>query len=234
MKFIYSVLLPIAIVAGSTLSVQASTTGLLPVLTSPAYNSSNIFTVSGFKGQCTWFTYGRVLEKLGVKLPAEFYSNAITWYSRNATDKVYNYGSQPKTDSIAVWSGGSVGNGHVGYVEKVTGDSVYFNEANYSVRLQYQGYLEMLSKEGMANRGNCFIVGYVYVTEKYFATQQGQVKLTYATSTLNVRSGASATASVIGTLPNKTKVTIVGKSGTWDRINYANSTGYISASYVTQ
>lgn len=218
----------------SSFKVEAQTTSLTPNLTSTAYNCNNIFTSCGYKGQCTWFTYGRVLEKLNIKLPVQFYGNAIDWWGSNINDKVYNYGTEPKTDSIIVWSGGSAGNGHVGYVEKVVGDLVYLNEANFSVRGNYQGQLEVLSKEAIKNRGNVFIKGYIYVTEKYVdSTSSGQVKLSTATSLLSVRSGAGTSFSVIGGLANKTTVAILDKTGSWYKIKYANSTGYVSASYVS-
>ena len=51
-------------------------------------------------------------------------------------------------------------------------------------------------------------------------------------SSLNVRSGASTSSSVIGSLSNGSKVTIVGESGSWYKINYGNTTGYVSKEYV--
>ena len=51
-------------------------------------------------------------------------------------------------------------------------------------------------------------------------------------SSLNVRSGASTSSSVIGSLSNGSKVTIVGESGSWYKINYGNTTGYVSKDYV--
>ena len=231
-KSIYSLILSFAIILGAIAPINVQAVSLVPNLTSTAYNSDNIYTISGYKGQCTWFAYGRTLEKLGIKLPSEFYSNAITWYSRNIADKVYNYGTYPKTNSIAVWSGGSAGNGHVAFVEKVSNEMVSFNEGNYTVRGNYDGCLKTLSVDAMKSRGNIFIVGYIYVGEAYYPTQYGLVNLTYETSTLNIRSGASTSCSILGIIPNNHNVTIVGESGTWYKINYANSTGYVSKNYI--
>jgi surface antigen len=238
----YSLVLPIIIIAGLSISpnfkAEAQSGSLIPDLTSTAYNSDSIFTACGYKGQCTWFTYGRALEKLNIKLPTEFYGNAINWWSNNINDKVYNYGSEPKADSIIVWGGGSSGNGHVGYVEKVEGDLVYFNEANFSIRGNYQGYLEVLSKEAIKNRGNCFLKGYIYVKEKYSALNNniilyGRVKLANTSSVLSVRSGAGTSFSILGSLPNNTDVTIIEKSESWYKIKYNNSIAYIASKYVT-
>jgi len=235
-KIFTSLVLSIAVIVGLSLSpnfkVEAQSISLIPNLNSTAYNSNNIFAVSGYKGQCTWFTYGRGLEKLNIKLPAEFYGNAINWWSNNINDKVYNYGSEPKADSIVVWSGGSTGNGHVGYVEKVVGDEVYFNEANFSIRGNYQGHVEVLSEEAMKNRGNVFLKGYIYVKEKYTTTSLGQVNLSSKNSLLSVRRGAGTSFGIIGGLFDETNVTILEKSGNWYKIQYANTTGYICADYV--
>ena len=52
--------------------------------------------------------------------------------------------------------------------------------------------------------------------------------------TLNVRSTASSSSSILGTLSNGTTVTITGKDKTtgWYRINYNNKVGYVSNSYI--
>ena len=52
-------------------------------------------------------------------------------------------------------------------------------------------------------------------------------------SNLNVRSGASTSSNVIGSLSNGSKVTIVGESGSWYKINYGNTTGYVSKDYIS-
>jgi len=140
----------------------------------------------------------------------------------------------PKANSIAVWSGGSAANGHVGFIEKVSGDTVYLNEANFSTPLQYQGYIETLSIDSMANRGNCFIVGYIYPKEKYGSVvATGQVTLSSLTSNLNVRSGSSISSSIVGSLADQTNVTILSKSSNRDKIQMDSYKDYISASYVT-
>ncbi len=63
------------------------------------------------------------------------------------------------------------------------------------------------------------------------SSKSGQVVNVH--SSLNVRSGASTSSSVIGSLSNGSKVTIVGESGSWYKINYGNTTGYVSKEYVS-
>ncbi|NMM64700.1 SH3 domain-containing protein [Clostridium sp. P21] len=230
-------------------SVHAA--GIMPNPQDSSYVSdSNIFTKYGYKGQCTWFTYGRVLEKLSINLPSEFYGNAVDWWYANAKDKVYSYGSEPKANSIIVWGGGNKGYGHVAFVEKVEGDTVYFNEGNFSVRGAYDGQLKTLSKEEIKNRGNLFLKGYIYlsspstpsspssnsgqpIAHEDSKSDKGLVNTSSYSSPLNVRSGANASSGVIGSLKKGTAVNIVAVSGDWYKIQYNSSYGYVSSKYIS-
>ncbi|OFI07016.1 bacteriocin BCN5 [Clostridium acetireducens DSM 10703] len=232
--------------------VKASQVSIIPNVQSNAYNTNNIFTKCGYKGQCTWFTYGRVTEKLGINLPSEFYGNAVEWWYANAKSNVYSYGSEPKENSIAVWGGGNLGYGHVGFVEKVEGNTVYLNEGNFNIRKAYDGNIKALSKESMEKRGNLYLKGYIYLSNnsqssnnssKYTQTNNnsnsdlnnynvmmsGRVNVN---SSLNVRNGASVSYNIIGSLKNNDKVYILGESNGWYKIKYNNSIGYISSRYV--
>nr|WP_050608044.1 SH3 domain-containing protein [Clostridium niameyense] len=238
-----------ALVAQHSIAVFAYNTSMNPNLSSNAYNSSNIFTKCGYKGQCTWFTYGRTLEKLGVSLPSQFYGNAIDWWNCNIKSNVYSYGQEPRDNSIVVWSGGSKGFGHVGFIEKVSGDTVYFNEGNASIRGDYDGYVKKLSKEQMKHRGNLYLKGYIYVgsgtsssgnntnnnsssNNNYNIIATSKVKLSSNSSSLNVRSAPSLSSSVIGSLSNNTTVSIINQNNGWSKIKYGNNIGYISSKYL--
>jgi len=90
----------------------ASATPFAPDLSNAGYkNPTNTYPY----GQCTWFAWGRAYEH-GVTMP--HYGNAVNWYNNND----YPKSSTPRSDSIAVWSGGSPAYGHVAYVERVDGD----------------------------------------------------------------------------------------------------------------
>lgn len=233
-------------------NVHAS--GLSPNPQSSAYNSDeNIFTKYGYKGQCTWFTYGRVLEKMGISLPTEFYGNAVDWWYANAKDKTYDYGSEPKPNSIVVWGGGNYGYGHVGFVENVEGNTIYFNEGNFSVRGAYDGKIKAVSTEEIKNRGNLYLKGYIYITDKNSETDNskspnnsgqtssvaekiidtGYVNISTSSSSLNVRRSGNTSSSVIGSLKKGASVNIVGKFGDWYKIQYNSSYGYVSSKYIS-
>lgn len=247
-SLVFAFLIASALVGNTTVMpnpVHAAGTPNLPDLTSGAYNGNNIFTESGYKGQCTWFAYGRAEEKLGINLPNEFYGNAIDWWYANLKDHVYNYGTEPKPNSIVVWYGGPRGYGHVAFVEDVIGDTVFFNEGNFQVRGNYEGRLEALSKEQIKNRGNIFLKGYIYIgegkasssadnsnTSQGSPSKTGKVSLSNAGSSLNVRASGNTSGSVVGTLKNGDSVKIIEQQGSWYKISYGSGYGYVYSQYI--
>lgn len=74
-------------------------------------------------------------------------------------------------------------------------------------------------------------------TQNQTQTQpQTQVKTQNAlvlSGPLNVRSGPGTSYTRIGSLKVGTTVTVIGKSGQWYQIKYANLTGYVHSDYVT-
>ena len=83
---------------------------------------NNPYKQSGPYGtNCTWYAWKMAYEKAGVTLPG--WGNAKQWYS-DAKNAGYSVGTTPKANSIIVW-GGWTSYGHVGYVEKVSGNTLY-------------------------------------------------------------------------------------------------------------
>lgn len=93
-------------------------------LKSDNYNSKNILTTSGFKGQCTWYSFGRALELFNKKMPT---GNAQTWLS-SAIGMGYQTGTQPSYNSVVVLMGHKFG--HVAFVEAYDGKSITISEGN--------------------------------------------------------------------------------------------------------
>lgn len=53
-------------------------------------------------------------------------------------------------------------------------------------------------------------------------------------STLNVRSGAGTSYSILGTLSKGTSVAVTGESGGWYKFNYNGKTAYVSKKYISK
>lgn len=88
------------------------------------FNEKNALTNAGFKGQCTWFSYGRALQVSGKKMPT---GNAQTWIT-SAISMGYETGTQPSYNSVVVLS--SKRFGHVAFVEAYDGKTITISEGN--------------------------------------------------------------------------------------------------------
>lgn len=115
-------------------------------MNSNSYRSNiNPFYNGGYAGQCTWFVWGRVHEKLGKSIT---FSRS---YQRNATDWIdivtnCSISNTPVTHSIIVWGGtGNFVNGHVAFIEKIENGKIYFSEANWD----QQGEIENPTTDGL-------------------------------------------------------------------------------------
>lgn len=87
--------------------------------------------------------------------------------------------------------------------------------------------------------------GYGYISSKYttssapttnttnVAPTTSANKTVYTTTSLNVRSGASTSYSVVGVLGSGKVASVVGTSGSWYKIKYGSGYGYISSKYTT-
>ena len=51
-------------------------------------------------------------------------------------------------------------------------------------------------------------------------------------SSLNIRQKPSLSSSILSSIPNNTKISTLGKSGAFYKINYKGKTGYVCSSYV--
>ena len=93
-------------------------------LDSDAYSSDiNPFTAAGYRGECTWYAWGRAYEKTGQRIPC--LGNAKKWLDQSGS---FGWDTTPSADSIAVWTDGEYG--HVAYVEKVEGSVLYITHGN--------------------------------------------------------------------------------------------------------
>lgn len=141
-----------------TSNIASSLGKRLANFNSSAYNSAS--PLKNYKGQCTWYCWGRAYEKTGIKLNT--INNAKTWLSRlntAGTRAVWN-ANAPRKNSIGVKTSGTYG--HVLFIEDIVGDVVYYTEANVpwnDVLDSTDGVLKKTTKANMAKMCN----GYIYL-----------------------------------------------------------------------
>lgn len=112
---------------GTNFKTRTPTYGKIDIpldLNTEHFNSKNTLTISGFKGQCTWFSFGRALQVSGKKMPT---GNAQTWIN-SAIAMGYETGSQPSYNSVVVLSSDRFG--HVAFVEAYDGKTITISEGN--------------------------------------------------------------------------------------------------------
>jgi len=112
---------------GSDFKTRTPTYGKVDIplnLNTEHFNSKNTLATSGFKGQCTWFSFGRALQVSGKKMPT---GNAQTWIN-SAVAMGCETGSQPSYNSVVVLSSNRFG--HVAFVEAYDGETITISEGN--------------------------------------------------------------------------------------------------------
>ena len=135
-------------------------------LDSSPYNSeTNPFYASDLWGQCTWYCWGRALEKCGVYLPCR--GNAGAWYNEaaNSGQSDISVGQTPRANSIVVFSG------HVAFIERLEGSIAYTSESNITLNQGKPNEIHYEYYEGIFNISNSTrwenyhvdVIGYIYL-----------------------------------------------------------------------
>lgn len=99
----------------------------------PYYNYNN--SPSNIYGNCTWWCCARLKETMGTNFGAM--GNAEEWYDNYSGEKSRNADNINPGD-IIVYSDNS--DGHVMFVESVSGDTIYISHSAYSSRTFWEGY----------------------------------------------------------------------------------------------
>lgn len=114
--------------------------------------------------QCTWWAYSRASEYLGKAYPKQSNGtsgNGKDWYDINRKNGWFDYGSEPRANSIVCWNNPTAkGYGHVAYVEAVdtVNKNIYISHAGggvswYGIRkLDWNGYFDSV-----------YPIGYIYL-----------------------------------------------------------------------
>lgn len=109
------------------------------------------------------------------------------------------------------------------YITVLSKGSVWSKVQTSSGRI---GYIKNLYIDG--NGGN-----YASGTDYFGGSYTGYVVTKYASSSVNLRAGASTSTASMGKLKNGTKVKVLGENGNWYLVETASGTqGYMSKTYI--
>lgn len=168
---------------------------------------------------CTWYAWKMAYEKAGVTLPG--WGNANTWYN-SAKKAGYEVGQTPKAKSIVVWEWDKYG--HVGYVEKVSGDKIYvWDSDSYCIDEDYEPYKNCMDSgapqqacyDSYAVRAACEysasywstpgdLIGYIYLSSAPKTT----TTTTKKTTTTTMSTSTTTTTTVLSSNANLSELTI--------------------------
>ena len=153
----------------------------------------------------------------------------------NSLGKTTEKGTIKVSDSLNVRSGAGTSYSVIGSLKNGTSVEIVGTSGNW-YKIKYgndYGYVSKdyvtLNSSSNSNTGNTSNSGSTNNTPAT-STTKGTVKVS---DSLNVRSGAGTSYSVIGSLKNGTSVEIVETSGNWYKIKYGNGYGYVSKDYIT-
>ena len=98
--------------------------------------------------------------------------------------------------------------------------------ANGWCKVTYSG------KTGYIKQDYVSTTGSASNTSNNTSASTGTAATVKCSSTVNFRSAASTSSTVLGELKNGTSVTVLSTSNGWSKVSYAGKTGYISADYL--
>ncbi|MBQ4530953.1 MAG: GBS Bsp-like repeat-containing protein [Lachnospiraceae bacterium] len=152
---------------------------MLGFLINPVIALANPY--SGGNSNCTWYVWQRANDKIGVQLPG--WGNAGTWYE-SAKNAGYSVGTEPKADSVVVYSNSYVG--HVAYVESVNGSQIYVSEGGYytnGTKGYHEGWAPAYGRRWPNDAKNSdTVIGYIYISSDDLNTLTISANATYKTT----------------------------------------------------
>ena len=140
------------------------------------------------------------------------------------------------SSSLNVRSGASTSSKVIGSLSgnskvKIVGEEGAFYKIEYKGSHGYvaKEYIKDVTGTGSSNNNQ----GTTTTPEKPSTPESTQkTGIVNVSSSLNVRSGASTSSKVIGSLSGNSKVTIVGEEGAFYKIEYKGSHGYVAKEYI--
>ena len=212
------------VITGILASAFMIHTGISSSFAATDYRTITANDVNFRSGPSTSYSSIGILNK-GDKV--EYISESGSWVKVKHDDTTgYVYGSYVSkassttkyvtASSLNVRSSASTSGSILGSLSKGTAVKV-ISESNGWSKIEYNG-------------------GVGYVSSKYLSSSSSSTTTTtkYVTaSSLNVRSSASTSGSILGSLSKGTAVKVISESNGWSKIEYNGGVGYVSSKYLS-
>ena len=211
------------------------------------YSDNNLYYKYGWgMPNCTAYAYGRAYEILGT-VPNLSPNSAYQWFDYNKDYSYYAYGNTPKLGAIACWyyyrNDGSI-SGHVAVVEKIEDNTITFSNSAWGWKNFYLSYADI--SDPKAGESNWNFQGYIYIGEfqdndntevtQPSTYEPGEYTVNVGDdSYLNMRNGAGTIFDRVGSIPNKTSLTITetkySNGYNWGYTEYNGINGWVALEF---
>lgn len=188
------------------------------------------------RGGCAWFASSRARQLTGKNIIIHGPQN---WYNTYYKNYGFTRGQTPRAKALAIYPN------HMFVVEQINGSTATISEGATPQSDPAHGYciirtVPVSSLSGLYGG----LTGYVYLgvgggatsnsTGASSNTASGYYKVSANGSNLNIRSSANSSASIVGKIPDSTRVYVSSVSNGWGKVTYNGTTGWIALDWVTK
>lgn len=187
------------------------------------------------RGGCAWFASSRARQLTGKNISIHGPSN---WWNSCYANYGFTKGSTPRAKSLAIYPN------HMFVVEQINGSTATISEGATPTSDPAHGYciIRTLPVSSLAGLyGGCR--GYIYLgvgggaasnSTGSSSSASGYYKVSANGSNLNMRSSADSSASIVGKIPDGTRIYVSTISGGWGKVTYNGTTGWVALDWVTK
>ncbi len=187
------------------------------------------------RGGCAWFASSRAKQLTGKNISIHGPAN---WLNSKYANYGFTKGTTPRAKSLAIYPN------HMFVVEQINGSTATISEGATPMSDPAHGYciirtLPVSSLAGLYGG----IRGYVYLgvgggamsnSTGSSSSASGYYKVSANGSNLNMRSNPDSSSSIVGKIPDGTRIYVSTVNGGWGKVTYNGVTGWVALDWVTK
>ncbi len=187
------------------------------------------------RGGCAWFASSRARELTGKNISIHGPAN---WWNTFYANYGFTRGSTPRAKALAIYPN------HMFVVEQINGSTATISEGATPISDPAHGYC-VIRTVPVSSLAGLYggLRGYIYLGVGGSTTNNatgstssstGYYKVSANGSNLNMRSSDSTSGSIIGKIPDGTRVYVSDTSNGMGKVTYNGTTGWVSLSWLTK